>query len=123
MMQPPDLPKMAVDLCVQICGHDPGQGLVLWKIQYWHSRTRHVEGDKRWAKTTHAQLAEATGMTERRVKRSLQNLVDAEIVERKHGVHKSGLRCTHVRMTDKLTKMWWDATDEAIILEMKTGNA
>ena len=78
---------------------------------------------KRWARTTHAQLAKATGMTERLVKRSLQKLVNAEIVERKHGVHKNGLRCTHVRLSDELVKMWWDTTDEDLILEMKTGNA
>ena len=118
-----DIPKMSVDLCVVICDGDPAAGLVLWKIQHWHALSRHIEGNRRWAKTTHAQLATKTGMSERRVKRALQKLVDTGVVERKHGVFKNGLRCSHVRVVDHILEKWLDVTEEEICTYLETGVA
>ena len=121
MKPPPHLPRIDVFICISACDGDAYAGAILWWLQHLHALSENIDGQKRWVRTTHAQIAEKTSIAKWRVKNSLKYLEDAGTIERKHGMGKSGLHCTHVRLTEGGQKAIWDTTDAEIIKWMKSG--
>ncbi len=124
MKPPPDLPKLDVYTCIDVCEGNAYAGVVLWLIQYWHGISRHVEEDKRWVRFTHDQVAKKTHISKSRVKTSLKYLVDNKIIERKHGIGSGAIHCSHVRLTVSGQKALWEGlTDKEVIEWAETGIA
>lgn len=69
MMQPPDLPRIDIHRCTKACEGNAYAGQIVYLIHHWHALSRHVEGDKRWVKTTLAKMSERTGIPRWRVKK------------------------------------------------------